>query len=64
MTVKLRRSQFDKLSDLALGLGQLFFGSLVVPFVIPSLDRPPIVVLIFGLIVTLILWYIGIKIVK
>ncbi len=31
MKIKLAKNQLDKLSDLSLGLGQLFFGSLVVP---------------------------------
>ena len=64
MKIHLSKTQFDKLSDISIGLGQLFFGSLVVPYVIPSLDKPPIFVLILGLLLTISLWVFAIHIVK
>lgn len=48
MKINLSAHQLDKLADLSLGLGQLFFGSTVIPFLIPALDRPPFPVLALG----------------
>lgn len=64
MKVKFSKLQLDKLSDLSLGLGQLFFGSTVVPYIIPVIDRPPIVVLSLGLGFAIGLWIFAIWIVK
>ena len=64
MKTILTKTQFDKLSDLSLGLGQLFFGSLVVPYLIPSLDKPPLIVLLLGLLLAIGLWVFAIWIVK
>lgn len=62
--ISLSHDQLDKLSDLALGLGQIFFGSLVVPYLIPSLDKPPISILVLGLLTVLALWIFSIKIMR
>ncbi|KKS45805.1 hypothetical protein A2781_06790 [Candidatus Gottesmanbacteria bacterium RIFCSPHIGHO2_01_FULL_42_27] len=51
MKITLSKTQLDKISDLSLGLGQLFFGSLVVPYIIPSLNKPPLKVLLLGLLI-------------
>lgn len=64
MRVVLSKNQLDKLSDLSLGLGQLFFGSLVVPYIVPSLDRPSFSVLLFGLSLAVGLWIFAIRIVR
>ncbi|MBI4066774.1 hypothetical protein HY407_00165 [Candidatus Gottesmanbacteria bacterium] len=64
MRITFSKSQLDKLSDLSLGLGQLFFGSLVVPYIIPSLDKPPLIVLLFGLVLTIVLWILAIWMVR
>lgn len=64
MRIKLTAAQFDKASDLALGLGQLLFGSTVLPFIIPALDKPPLTVLIFGVVIAILLWIFAILIVR
>jgi len=62
----LTNTQLDKLSDLSLGLGQLFFASTVIPYVIPisTIDRPSAAVLVFGIVLSLILWIFGVWIVR
>lgn len=62
----LTNSQLDKLSDLSLGLGQLFFASTVIPYVIPiaAIDRPPQTVLLFGLGFAIVFWIFAIWIVR
>lgn len=56
--------QLDKLSDLSLGLGQILFGSTVIPFVVPVIDRPSLNVLLFGLGFAIGFWIFAIWIVK
>jgi len=48
--------QLDKLADVFINIGTLFFGSAVVPQIIPGLDKPPFDVLFFGLMASLIPW--------
>lgn len=60
----LTKPQFDKLSDLSLGLGQIFFGSTVVPYVVPTIDKPPIIVLLFGVGFAVSFWIFAIWVVK
>lgn len=60
----LAKPQLDKLSDLSLGLGQLFFGSMVVPYIIPTIDRPSISVLVFGVGCAIGFWIFAIWIVR
>lgn len=62
--IRISQSQLDKLADLSLGLGQLFFGSIVVPYVVPNLEKPPLIVLLFGIITAVGLWIFAIWIVK
>ena len=57
-------SQLDKLSDLSLGLGQLLFASTVVRYIVPSIEKPSIFVLLFGLGFAIGLWIFGIWVVK
>lgn len=64
MKIKLDEKQFDKLSDLSLGLGQIFFGSTVLPYIIPALDKPPVAVLIFGIVAAFGLWIFALWIVR
>lgn len=64
MKIQLSTVQLDKASDLALGLGQILFGSTVLPFIIPALDKPPLTVLLFGLVIAIILWIFAIWIVR
>lgn len=60
----LTNPQLDKLSDLSLGLGQLLFGSIVVPYIIPVVDKPPFLILLFGLGFAIGFWIFAIWIVK
>lgn len=64
MRIKFSNHQLDKLADLSLGLGQLFFGSTVVPFLVPIIDRPPFSVLILGLGFAVGFWIFAIWVVK
>lgn len=64
MKIKLTATQFDKTSDLSLGLGQLLFGSTVLPYIIPALDKPPLIVLLFGVSIAILLWIFAIWIVR
>ena len=64
MKVKFSKHQFDKLADLSLGLGQLFFGSTVLPFLVPIIDRPPFSVLILGSGFAIGFWIFAIWVVK
>ncbi len=64
MKITLRKQQINKISDLALNLGQLFFASTVIPYLVPALDKPPFGVLILGIILALSLWIYAIWIVK
>ena len=49
-------SQLDKLADVFINIGTLFFGSVVVPQVVPGLDKLPPDVVFFGLMAGLIPW--------
>lgn len=62
--IKLQTVQLDKASDLALGLGQLLFGSTFLPYIIPNLDKPSPVVVILGGIIAIILWIFALWIVR
>lgn len=57
-------SQLDKLSDLSLGLGQILFGSTVIPYIVPTIDKPTIAVLVFGVGFAIAFWIFAIWIVK
>jgi len=56
----LTEAQLDKLADIFINVGTLFFGSTVVPAVIPGLDKPKIEVLVLGLILSLFFWLLAI----
>lgn len=45
----LTESQLDKLADVFINIGTLFFGSGVIPYLISGLDKPRVLVLILGL---------------
>ena len=62
--MKLTKPQFDKLSDLCLGLGQIFFGTTVVPYILPTIDKPPASVLVFGVVGATGFWMFAIWIVR
>lgn len=64
MRVKLVKLQKEKLADLSIGLGQIFFGSTVVPYFLPTVDRPLNSVLIWGVGVAVGLWIFAIWIVR
>ena len=61
---RLQTAQLDKASDLALGLGQLLFGSTVLPYIIPNIDRPAPFVVILGVIIAIILWRFALFVVR
>lgn len=62
--MKLAGPQLDKLSDLSLGLGQLFFGSTVIPYIVPAIDKPSLIVLIFGVVGAAAFWIFAVWIVR
>lgn len=62
--IKLVTAQKDKLADISIGLGHIFFGSTVVPYFLPAIDRPLAIVLLFGLGFTISLWTFSLWIVK
>lgn len=64
MKVHLGSAQKDKLADLCLGIGQLFFGSTVLPYLLPTLDKPGPTVLLFGLALALTCWACAMWVVK
>lgn len=63
-TNRFTKPQLDKLADVCIGLGHLIFGSLVLPFFIPSLDKPAVSVLLLGLLTAVGLWVIAVKLVE
>lgn len=64
MRFSLSARQLDKLADLSIGLGHIFFGSTVTPFLFPVIDRPPFAVLALGLGFAIEFWIFAIWIVK
>ncbi|MBI3558899.1 hypothetical protein HY085_00725 [Candidatus Gottesmanbacteria bacterium] len=56
MAVKLVKLQREKLADLFIGIGHLVFGSTVLPYLVPVVDRPSEVVLVLGLGFAVALW--------
>jgi len=60
----LTESQLDKLSDVFINVGTLFFGSTVVPYFVPGLDKPELKLLILGLAFSLVPWLLAIFSVK
>lgn len=64
MRIKLIGRQKEKLADLSIGLGHVFFGSTVVPYFLPAVDRPPLSVLIWGVIMAVGLWSFAIWIIR
>jgi len=53
-------AQLKVFVDIFVNIGTLFFGSTVVPFFVPGLDRPKPEVLILGLVVSCLCWLIAI----
>lgn len=60
----LTSSQLDKLSDVCINAGTLFFGTLVVPYFVPDIDKPPSGVIGLGIFLGLALWIISVIIVR
>lgn len=54
---RLTETQLDKLSDILINIGILFFGAMVVPFFISGVDKPRLWMLILGLGLSSILWF-------
>lgn len=57
-------SQLDKLSDVFITAGQLFAASMILPFVIPELDKAKLSVIVLGLALTLISWTLSVLIIR
>lgn len=57
-------SQLDKLADVLINAGTLFFGSMVIPYLVPGIDKPRLLVLPLGLVISLILWSLAILMVR
>lgn len=57
-------SQLDKLSDVCINAGTLLFGTLVLPYFIPSVDKPSQRMLGLGVAFGLALWSIAVIIVR
>lgn len=55
--------QVDKLADICINIGTLFFAATVLPFFI-GIDKPPKLLLLSGIMVSVSLWAIAITIVK
>jgi len=53
--------QLDKLADIFINVGTLFFGSFVISIFIPSLDKPSLPVVLLGLIFSLTFWILAIR---
>lgn len=64
MRIRFSPAQRDKLADITIGLGHLLFGSLVVPYIVPSIDKPPMAILLLGLGFAITLWSFAVGIVK
>ena len=62
--IRINNKQRDKLADLFLGLGQILFGATAIPYLIPTFDKPPLMVIILGTIAALILWGLALLIYK
>lgn len=60
----LTSAQLDKLSDIFITIGQLAMGFMVLPFIIPGLDRDRTLVIIFGLVSAIGCWVISVLIVR
>lgn len=52
----LTNPQINTLNNVLIAAGQITAGSIVVPFLFPSVDKTPSSVLLFGLMSTFILW--------
>lgn len=48
--------QVQTLNDVLIAAGQITSGSLAAPFLFPTVDKPPAVVLLFGIMSTIVLW--------
>lgn len=60
----LNGSQLDKLSDIFINVGNLTFGTIVLPYFLPGIDKPDIRVIGFGVIIGLYFWVVAVIIAK
>ncbi len=52
----LTSTQLDKLADIFIALGQLSFGSMILPFILPDLDQSKLPVVLFGIVTLITSW--------
>lgn len=52
----LTSTQLDKLADIFIALGQLSFGSMILPFILPGLDQSKLPVVLFGIVTLITSW--------
>lgn len=60
---KLNSIQLEKLSDIFILMGGIVFGSMVIPFFL-KFDRPEVIMLISGLLLSIFCWVFSLFIVK
>jgi hypothetical protein len=53
---RLTKEQLDKLADIFINVGTLFFGSLVVPQFIPGIDKIGFKLVLIGLVFSIGFW--------
>lgn len=56
--------QRDKLADIYINVGTLFFGAGVVPYLVPGIDKPTLLVVLFFSVASITLWWIALFVVK
>lgn len=61
---RLTQAQLDKLADVFVNMGTLFFGAMVVPHIVPGIDKPVFRTLILGLVISLVFWIVAISSVR
>lgn len=57
-------SQLDKLSDIFINAGNLAFGTIVLPYFLPNVDKPETSVVGFGVTLGLYFWVMAVVIAR
>lgn len=60
----LTSTQLDKLSDILIAVGQLSVVSMVIPFILPGLDRGKFLMVVLGVFIAFFSWILSIMIVR
>lgn len=64
MAIAFTDHQLDKLGDVFINIGTLFFGAAIVPVLIPSLDKPLLWSVILGLGLSFGCWLLALIVVR